>query len=79
MNKLLFASLFFLFIACSGTDKKSSNKETVTKEVSDAKKYSCPMQCEGDKTYATAGKCPVCKMDLQEVAIAETDSTGHTH
>jgi hypothetical protein len=30
--------------------------------------YACPMACEGDKTYAEAGKCPVCKMDLEPVA-----------
>lgn len=29
--------------------------------------YQCPMKCEGDKTYAEAGKCPVCKMNLKEV------------
>jgi len=29
--------------------------------------YQCPMKCEGDKTYAEAGKCPVCKMDLKPV------------
>jgi len=29
--------------------------------------YQCPMKCEGDKTYAEAGKCPVCKMDLKVV------------
>ena len=23
------------------------------------------MKCEGDKTYAEAGKCPVCKMNLK--------------
>ena len=42
-------------------------------------RYYCPMHCEGEKTYAEAGKCPVCKMDLQEVALAETDSTEHNH
>jgi|JI10StandDraft_1071094.scaffolds.fasta_scaffold11973_4 hypothetical protein len=29
--------------------------------------YQCPMKCEGDKTYAEAGRCPVCNMDLKEV------------
>ncbi len=32
--------------------------------------YSCPMQCEGDKQYDEAGTCPVCGMDLEEVALA---------
>lgn len=30
--------------------------------------YSCPMKCEGDKTYDKAGKCPVCGMALKETA-----------
>ena len=29
--------------------------------------YQCPMKCEGDKTYAEAGNCPVCKMELKKV------------
>lgn len=29
--------------------------------------YQCPMKCEGDKTYAEAGTCPTCKMDLKKV------------
>ena len=28
--------------------------------------FYCPMHCEGDKTYAQAGDCPVCGMDLVE-------------
>lgn len=27
--------------------------------------YQCPMKCEGDKTYAQAGKCPKCGMELK--------------
>ena len=27
--------------------------------------YQCPMKCEGDKTYAKAGKCPQCGMNLK--------------
>lgn len=30
--------------------------------------YACPMKCEGAKTYAAPGKCPVCKMALKQVA-----------
>ena len=26
--------------------------------------YQCPMKCEGDKTYAKEGSCPVCNMDI---------------
>lgn len=37
------------------------------KEMVAAKAYACPMKCEGDKTYAEAGKCPKCGMYLKEV------------
>jgi hypothetical protein len=80
MTRLLSASLFLLFIACSGGEKKETSGEAATKtEVGSVKKYACPMKCEGEKTYAEAGKCPVCKMDLQEIAMAETDSSAHKH
>lgn len=28
--------------------------------------YYCPMHCEGDKTYAAPGECPVCHMKLKK-------------
>ncbi len=76
MNKVIIASLLFLSIACSGNKAEKGGAET---QAVSEKKYACPMQCEGEKTYAEAGKCPVCKMDLQEVAQAETDSPAHQH
>jgi hypothetical protein len=80
MRKLILAALPLLFIACSGGGNQSETEAAETQtEVTASKKYACPMQCEGDKTYETAGQCPVCKMDLEEVALAETDSTGHAH
>ncbi len=42
--------------------------------------YQCPMKCEGDKTYAKAGKCPVCKMDLKKMDEKKVDGhEGHNH
>lgn len=76
MNKVIIASLLFLSAACSGN---KSEKEATETHAASEKKYACPMQCEGDKTYAEAGKCPVCKMELQEVAMAETDTAAHQH
>jgi uncharacterized paraquat-inducible protein A len=35
-------------------------KEKVNQEMS----WSCPMKCEGNKTYDKPGKCPVCGMNL---------------
>jgi len=77
MKKLLFVSLLFVSVACSSKTEKQD--DAVKTETVAVKKYACPMQCEGEKTYAQAGKCPVCKMDLQEIALSETDSTGHVH
>jgi len=48
--------LFFAAFQSCNSDKKSNDNSS---EV-----YQCPMQCEGDKTYAEKGSCPVCKMDL---------------
>lgn len=85
MRKILFALPLTLLFACSGNQEKTKETEkpavveTVSADSTAAKKYACPMQCEGEKTYAQAGKCPVCKMDLQEIALAETDSTAHKH
>ncbi len=48
----------------------SSNTGTSTLEVAPETatvRYQCPMKCQGDTAYTTAGKCPVCKMDLKEI------------
>ncbi|MCF0042984.1 heavy metal-binding domain-containing protein [Dyadobacter fanqingshengii] len=78
MKNVFFAALMLLFTAC-GANNDKTEKAATDATASAEKKYACPMQCEGEKTYAAAGKCPVCKMDLQEVAMAETDSAGHNH
>lgn len=41
--------------------------------------YSCPMKCEGAKTYEQPGNCPVCNMKLTEVPAKELqpDTSGH--
>ncbi|WP_353717523.1 heavy metal-binding domain-containing protein [Dyadobacter sp. 676] len=78
MNKIIIASLLLLSAACAGNKSEKDATTTETHAASE-KKYACPMKCEGDKTYAEAGKCPVCKMDLEEVAMAEPDSTVHQH
>lgn len=81
MRKILFALPLTLLLACSGNQKKEegADKSATTTEAVAEKKFACVMQCEGEKTYAKAGKCPVCHMDLQEVALANTDSTEHVH
>ncbi|MCF0050365.1 hypothetical protein LXM25_09870 [Dyadobacter sp. LJ53] len=78
MKNILYAALMLLFTAC-GTSNHNAEKVAAEASATPAKNYACPMHCEGEKTYEAAGKCPVCKMDLQEVAMAETDSAGHNH
>ena len=45
-----------------GHGKPASKKVEAPRKEGGA--YFCPMQCEGDKTYAEPGDCPVCGMDL---------------
>lgn len=80
MKQIFFVLAFGSLVACSGNKETTSQAPESTpavEQVADAKQYACPMKCEGEKTYAEAGTCPVCKMELKEVAIAEIDSTGH--
>ena len=63
MKKILNAGLLcLLVINLIGCNTNNSTKTT-------AEKYQCPMHCEGDKTYDQPGKCGVCKMDLQLLAM----------
>ena len=43
--------------------------------------FYCPMHCEGEKTYPSAGHCPVCGMDLvkQPVKIRSSQYTCPMH
>ncbi len=52
----------------SGVDTTSTSQQI-------AATYQCPMKCEGEKTYDKPGKCPKCKMDLEDIAGHE----GHDH
>ena len=36
-------------------------------------KYYCPMHCEGDKVYDEPGSCPICGMDLMQMASSEDE------
>lgn len=52
-----------------GTQKvyEEMRKLSATLEKYAPKVFACPMKCEGDKTYAQAGKCPKCGMALAEI------------
>ena len=59
----LVGALAFSVAGC-GKGEEAAVEETVDES---AEQYACPMKCEDDKTYATAGNCPVCKMALKKV------------
>ncbi len=44
--------------------KEATSTPTVEKAAVLHTEYVCEMGCEKGKKYETAGKCPVCKMDL---------------
>ena len=50
-------------------EKHEEHAEEAHEEGADQKMaeavYACPMDCEDGKTYAEAGTCPECKMDLK--------------
>lgn len=73
---LLFTLGSATFVACGEAAETHEHEREGHDHDGDehATDYQCPMQCEGDKTYAEAGKCPKCKMDLE--ALAEH---GHEH
>jgi Cu2+-exporting ATPase len=70
MKKLIFSSILAIaFLASCGGDAdkaKTDSVQAASGNVAEVK-YQCPMKCEGDKTYAATGKCPLCQMELKEV------------
>ncbi|MEP6795794.1 MAG: heavy metal-binding domain-containing protein [Saprospiraceae bacterium] len=44
-----------------------SNSTAMTVSLTDTVRYQCPMKCEGEKTYAHPGTCPVCGMNLEKI------------
>lgn len=54
-----------LFSACTDSTKSA---ETEQQTHTPTATYQCPMECEGDKVYESNVTCPVCHMDLKEVA-----------
>lgn len=61
---LITVTTLFFAISCS---KEKKHEEHDSSEKIAKTEYYCPMECEGDKTYADKdAKCPVCKMDLVE-------------
>lgn len=66
------------FTSCK-SEKKENSQEEHSKEMAKVE-YHCPMECEGDKTYADKdAKCPVCKMDLVKVEHHDDDDDHEMH
>jgi protein SCO1/2 len=62
----LFFTVFVMVMTLASCNSKKSEKVSDELTV-----YQCPMKCEGEKTYAESGSCPVCKMDLQSIEMEE--------
>lgn len=68
-TKILIAVLsigLFTMSTVKAQEKPKMKVEQMEKTV-----YSCPMLCEGEKTYNKTGSCPKCKMDLKKVEKAK--------
>lgn len=65
MKKVFLIVAMIAFVGVSITSCKSDKKAQSHEHTEVA--YVCPMECEGDKTYADKDtKCSVCKMALVE-------------
>lgn len=58
-----------VFASCNSSNTSENNvgKALVVATDTATVKYQCPMKCQGDTAYTTAGQCPVCEMDLKKV------------
>ncbi|MEO8150248.1 MAG: acetolactate decarboxylase [Bacteroidia bacterium] len=59
-SQVLIIVFLSAFTSCTAGNKQENKDQFV---------YECPMKCEGDKTYNSPGKCPVCGMDLKKVEV----------
>ncbi|MCR9065711.1 MAG: hypothetical protein NXI00_17200 [Cytophagales bacterium] len=75
-SKFIVFSAFALLAFTSCTQSASNEAANVNTLSVDEVKYVCPMKCDDNKEYASAGECPVCGMDLVEV---KTEMDFETH
>jgi uncharacterized protein with PIN domain len=57
--------LVLILAICSTTSVNAQVKKAHTVKAAQKMVYSCPMKCEGSKTYNKPGKCPKCNMKLK--------------
>jgi Cu(I)/Ag(I) efflux system membrane fusion protein len=61
---VLVALVAVTIFAVSGCGKSQETATVEKPAEQSAAQYACSMKCEGEKTYASPGKCPVCGMAL---------------
>jgi len=68
MKKALLALAFtsLMLIACQNESKEPSKSLVVASDSTNVN-YECPMKCQSDTSYTTAGNCPICEMELVEL------------
>lgn len=62
----MFAAVVCISCNNSSTTNTTSAKPLVVATADATEKYQCPMNCQTDTAYTTAGQCPVCEMDLEK-------------
>jgi transcription initiation factor IIE alpha subunit len=68
LKVILFAVVaMFCMNTINAQTQKSKSKTTKSTKTVAAKKYQCPMKCEGDKMHSKAGKCSECGMTMKNV------------
>jgi transcription initiation factor IIE alpha subunit len=55
-------------VFCFTAVQAQSGKTKANQVAKDTVVYQCPMKCEGEKTYDSAGKCPKCNMNLKAIS-----------
>jgi transcription initiation factor IIE alpha subunit len=70
MTKFIFILLTAtsILMACNNSEKSTTSEKGLIVAASNAAvKYQCPMKCQVDTAYTTAGNCPVCGMELEQL------------
>lgn len=69
MSKIILTAIIAaaMFVSCNSENTSSSTQKLEVATADAPEKYQCPMKCQGDTTYTTAGQCPVCEMDLVKI------------
>lgn len=64
----ILAAITVLSVSVSSCSNTEGEQSPTSEQKVDKTEYQCPMKCEGDKVYHQEISCPVCNMDLVEVA-----------